>query len=102
MKHKLYVISALFVVLLSACEKDYLKEPTSVISGNVTFQGQPIGVRLDGVQFEIWQRGFDFFTKIPLNIAQDGTFKATLHNGEYKLVRLPIHLHGKHETPNCV
>jgi hypothetical protein len=89
MKRKLYVFTALLVVLLSACEKDNLKEPTSIISGNVTFQGQPIGVRSDRVQFEIWQRGFDFFTKIPLNIAQDGTFKATLHDGEYKLVRLP-------------
>jgi hypothetical protein len=89
MKRKLYVFSVLLTVLLSACEKDNLKEPTSIISGNVTFQGLPIGVRSDRVQFEIWQRGFDFFTKIPLNIAQDGTFKATLHDGEYKLVRLP-------------
>ncbi len=89
MKRKLYFFSALVIVLLSACEKDNLKEPTSVLSGNVTFGGQPIGVRSDRVQFEIWQRGFDFFTKIPLNIAQDGSFKATLHDGNYKLVRLP-------------
>ena len=89
MKRKLYVFSALLIVLLSACEKDNLEEPTSILSGNVTFQGQPIGVRSDRVQFEIWQRGFDFFTKIPLNIAQDGSFKATLHDGDYKLVRLP-------------
>jgi len=89
MKRKIYFFSALFIVLLSACEKDNLKEPSSILSGNVTFQGQPIGVRSDRVQFEIWQRGFDFFTKIPLNIAQDGSFKATLHDGDYKLVRLP-------------
>lgn len=89
MKRRLYLFTALIVVLFSACEKDNLKEPTSVLSGNVTFAGQPIGVRSDRVQFEIWQRGFDFFTKIPLNIAQDGSFKATLHDGDYKLVRLP-------------
>jgi hypothetical protein len=89
MKPKIYFFCAFLVVLLSACEKDNLKEPESVLSGNVTFGGQPIGVRSDRVQFEIWQRGFDFFTKIPLNIAQDGSFKATLHDGDYKLVRLP-------------
>jgi hypothetical protein len=89
MKRKLYVFCALLSLVLSACEKDNLKEPTSILSGNVTFQGQPIGVRTSGVQFEIWQRGYAFFTKVPLNIAQDGSFKATLHDGDYKLVRLP-------------
>lgn len=89
MKPKLYLICFSFIVLLSACEKDNLKEPTSIISGNVTFGGQPIGVRSGGVQFEIWQPGYAFFTKVPLNVAQDGSFKATLHDGDYKLVRLP-------------
>ena len=89
MKLTVYTFFASLIIFLSACEKDNLKEPESILSGNVTFRGQPIGVRSDRVQFEIWQRGFDFFTKIPLNIAQDGSFKATLHDGDYKLVRLP-------------
>lgn len=89
MKRTLYIYCASLAMLLSACEKDNLKEPTSILSGKVTFQGQPIGVRTGGVQFEIWQPGYAFFTKIPLNIAQDGSFKATLHDGDYKLVRLP-------------
>src|SRR5687768_2589967 len=89
MKLTVYTFFASLIIFLSACEKDNLKEPESILSGNVTFQDQPIGVRSDRVQFEIWQRGFDFFTKIPLNIAQDGSFKATLHDGDYKLVRLP-------------
>ena len=89
MKRSFYIFCACFTVLFSACEKDNLKEPTSVLSGNVTFQGQPVGVRTSGVQFEIWQSGYAFFTKIPLNIHQDGSFKATLHDGDYQLVRLP-------------
>jgi len=88
MKRSLIILSAFIMVALTACEKDNLKEPNAVLSGRVTFQGQPIGVRSDRVQFEIWQPGFDFFTKIPLNIAQDGSFKAALFNGNYKLVRL--------------
>jgi hypothetical protein len=88
MKRNIFFLSAFIITLLTACEKDNLDEPGSVISGRVVFDGEPIGVRSDRVQFEIWQRGFDFFTKIPLNIAQDGTFKALLFDGDYKLVRL--------------
>jgi hypothetical protein len=88
MKRNIFFVSAFIITLLTACEKDNLDEPASVISGRVVFEGEPIGVRSDRVQFEIWQRGYDFFTKIPLNIAQDGTFKALLFDGDYKLVRL--------------
>jgi hypothetical protein len=88
MKRILYIFCTAGIMLLAACEKDNLKEPASILSGNVTFEGQNIGVRSEGVQFEIWQSGYAFFTKIPLNIAQDGSFKATLHDGDYKLVRL--------------
>lgn len=88
MKLRLYSFCFLLLSFLSACEKDNLDEPESVLSGKVTFQGQAIGVRSGNVQFEIWQPGYAFFTKIPLNIAQDGSFQATLHDGDYKLVRL--------------
>lgn len=74
-------------LLFCACEKDNLKEPTSTLTGRIVYQGQPVGVRSAGVQFELWQRGYQLFTKIPLNIKQDGTFSATLFDGNYKLVR---------------
>jgi hypothetical protein len=41
------------------------------------------------VQLELWQRGFELFSKIPVHVAQDGTFSASLFDGTYKLVRLP-------------
>jgi hypothetical protein len=88
MKLTLYSFCLFLIVLFSACEKDNLQQPESVLSGRVVYQGQPIGVRSDRVQFEIWQSGYAFFTKIPLNIAQDGSFKAALFDGNYKIVRL--------------
>ncbi len=75
------------MILLSACEKDNFNEPTARLTGRIVYQGQPIGVRSQGVQFELWQPGYQLFTKIPLNIAQDGTFSAELFDGNYKLVR---------------
>ena len=82
-----YSLLALAGLLLAACEKDNLKEPGSTLTGRIVYQGQPVGVRSAGVQFELWQRGFQLFTRIPLNIKQDGTFSATLFDGDYKLVR---------------
>lgn len=74
-------------LLFAGCEKDNLKEPDAKLSGRIVFGGQPLGVRSSGIQFEIWQPGYQLFSKIPLNIAQDGTFSAALFNGDYKIVR---------------
>lgn len=89
MKQLLFAYSMVVLVVLGlpACKKDNLKEPTSQLTGRVVYQGQPVGVRSAGVQFELWQSGFQLFTKIPLNIRQDGTFSAMLFDGDYKLVR---------------
>ena len=74
--------------LLSACEKDNRVEPKSVLKGRVVYEGQPVGLRSNGVQLELWQRGYQLFTKIPVHVKQDGTFSAALFDGNYKLVRL--------------
>lgn len=84
-----YTLSAFFILLLPACEKDNVKEPTSALTGRIVYQGQPVGLRSSGVQFELWQSGFQLYSKIPLTIAQDGTFSALLFDGDYKLVRTP-------------
>jgi hypothetical protein len=87
MKNISYIILFSLVALFS-CKKDNYEAPASRLSGRVIFQNQPVGVRSDGVQLELWQRGFSLFTKIPVFVAQDGTFSATLFDGDYKLVRL--------------
>jgi hypothetical protein len=73
---------------ISGCEKDNRTEPKSVLKGRVVFEGQPVGVRSNGVQLELWQHGYQLFTKLPVHVNQDGTFSASLFDGNYKLVRL--------------
>lgn len=89
MKNKLlsYITLALGI-LVAGCEKDNYEPPTSILSGRVVYEGQPIGVRSNGVQLELWQQGFQLFTKIPVYVAWDGTYSAAVFDGEYKLVRL--------------
>jgi hypothetical protein len=75
--------------LLASCTKDNIAPPASQLTGRITFQDQALNVRGGGnVQLELWQRGEYFRTKIPVYIAQDGTYSATLFDGDYKLTRL--------------
>jgi len=89
MKSKVFLsIGILICVLIAACTKDNYDPPKSMLSGQVVYQGQPVGVRSNGVQLELWQPGYQFFTKIPIYVDQDGTFSAALFDGNYKLTRL--------------
>lgn len=83
-------ISALFAISslgFSGCDYDNFEEPKSILSGNVIFEGKPVGVRTNGPQLELWQDGFQLRTLIPVHIEQDGSFSAALFDGQYKLVR---------------
>lgn len=89
MKRNIFsIIGCAAVLLFSSCEKDNYDAPASTLTGRVVYQDQPLGVRSDGVQLELWQSGYSLFTKIPVYVAQDGTFSASLFDGNYKLTRL--------------
>jgi hypothetical protein len=68
---------------------DNYDQPTSTLSGRVEFEGEPVGVRTNGVQLELWERGYDTPQKIPVYVAQDGSFTAVLFDGEYDLTPIP-------------
>src|SRR5690606_29041907 len=55
------------------------------LTGHVVFDGEPIGVRSNGVQLELWQPGYELNEKIPIHIDQDGSFSARLFEGDYLL-----------------
>ncbi|HEY8916348.1 MAG TPA: DUF3823 domain-containing protein [Chitinophaga sp.] len=84
------IISFLAIAFIAAagCKKDNYEEPKATLTGQVVYDKQPVGLRSNGVQLELWQHGNALFTKIPVYIAQDGTFSASLFNGSYKLVLL--------------
>lgn len=75
-------------VVLASCDKDNYEAPASMLSGRVVYEGEPVGLRSGGVQLELWQHGYDLFSKIPVHVNQDGSFKARLFDGDYKLVLL--------------
>lgn len=81
-------ITLALLLLAAGCKRDNYDPPKSTLTGRVVYQGQPVGVRSNGVQLELWQSGFQLFSKIPVYVAQDGTFSAALFDGTYKLTRL--------------
>lgn len=84
----LFTIFVAFVIIMAGCTKDNFDSPTSMLTGTVTYNGSPVGVKTGGTQLELWQYGFQLKSKIAVQIAQDGTYSAILFDGNYKLVRL--------------
>ena len=75
------------VVLTTACEFDNYSPPESTLEGRVVYQNQPVQVRENAITLELWQDGYALRRDIPVHVRQDGTFSATLFEGDYKLVR---------------
>lgn len=88
MKNQISIILVLAcMIMFSSCEYDNFAQPESSISGNVIYDGSAVGVRNNGPQLELWEEGHALKTLIPVFIRQDGSFAASLFDGEYKLVR---------------
>lgn len=94
MKALLYSLLA-GTALFMGCAKDNVEPPSATLTGRIVYQDQVLGLRSDAStnltnqtsMLELWQRGYQLFTKIPVFVNQDGTFQAKLFDGNYKLVR---------------
>lgn len=86
------VVAALAIaVSVAGCDFgvfDNYDAPNATLSGRVVYQGEPIGVRSNGVQLELWEPGFEQPAKIPIYVGQDGSFSARVFDGQYKLTLL--------------
>ncbi len=78
----------LCTLFITSCGLDNYDEPQSTLSGRVVYNGQAVCVRgtNDAVQVQLYQDGYEKHDPINVYVGQDGTFKAILFNGEYKLV----------------
>lgn len=83
---KLSYLALVLATSLTACEFDNFAPPESVLEGRLVYQGQPVSVRENAIQLELWQEGYALRDAIPVYVKQDGTFAAKLFDGKYKLV----------------
>lgn len=80
--------TVLCMLLATGCGLDNYDEPQSTLEGRVVYNNQSIGVRgtADAVQVQLYQDGYEKHDPIPVYLTQDGSFKAILFNGQYKLI----------------
>jgi hypothetical protein len=88
MKNKIIYLLIILSTAVLSCTKDNKSAPGATIKGTVKYGDVPVGVRSNGVQLELWQYGYQLFSKIPVQINQDGTFSASVFDGNYKLTML--------------
>jgi hypothetical protein len=81
-----YILLFALVALVASCKKDNYKEPQSLLSGRIVYQGEPIGVEQFQVPYELYQFGFGKVGAIGSSFGQDGTFSALLFDGDYKFI----------------
>jgi len=87
MKIRIHFIPVMaLLVLVASCAKDNFTEPKSTLSGQIVYQGEPVGVEYNQVRLQLWQPGFGKLAAIDAQVAQDGSYSATLFNGKYKMV----------------
>ncbi|MFB6342748.1 DUF3823 domain-containing protein [Saccharicrinis sp. FJH62] len=84
----LNIILTMIILLtcFASCSYDNYKEPESFLKGQIVYQGDPIGVSVTDVSFELWEPGWQKRTPIDVAVDQDGSFSAKLFNAEYKLI----------------
>ncbi len=85
---KIWIVLLPLALMVGGCGFDNYDEPQSKLFGRVTYNGEALGVRGTGeaVQLQLYQDGYELRNPISVYVAQDGTFEATLFDGEYKLV----------------
>ncbi|RYY29657.1 MAG: DUF3823 domain-containing protein [Chitinophagaceae bacterium] len=88
MKNNIFYLLTILCTVVISCTKDNKDAPGATIKGTVKYGDVPVGVRSNGVQLELWQYGYQLFSKIPVHINQDGTFSAAVFDGKYKLTML--------------
>jgi hypothetical protein len=87
MKNKLiWILGLLLSAGLVSCESDNYEAPQSTLQGRIVYQGEPLPVAYNQVNFQLWEPGWQLKSPINVLVDQDGSFSALLFNAPYKLI----------------
>lgn len=79
-----YILAFLCIIVLYSCKKDNYDAPSSMLSGRLVYQGEPVYVEYDRVSYQLFQFGFGKVGAIGGTFDQDGKYSMLLFDGEYK------------------
>ena len=89
MKNILNILSiGLCLMIIASCGLDNFDPPKSQLTGRIVYNGEALQLRgtREAVQVQLYQDGYELNNAISVYVGQDGTFKALLFDGQYKLV----------------
>lgn len=72
------------ILLVSACQKDNFKAPSSSLTGRLMYNADSIGLEYNQVSFQLYQPGFGKTGAIAGTFEPDGSYSLLLFNGSYK------------------
>jgi hypothetical protein len=78
----IFIISAAFM----SCEKDNYEEPSSLLSGRLVYQGNPLYLEFNRVSYDLYQDDFGKIGPLGSTFTSEGAFSHLLFNGTYKMV----------------
>lgn len=86
--YKYFLLISVAAFTISSCGLDNYDEPKSKMLGKITYNGEALNLRGTGeaVRVQLYQDGYELRDNITAYVGQDGTFEATLFDGEYKVV----------------
>jgi hypothetical protein len=79
-------ICVLLLFSVVSCKKDNYSAPGSILSGHLIYNSDTIQVERNQVPFQIYQYGFGKVGPISSTFAQDGSYSASLFDGNYKII----------------
>lgn len=77
-------ILALATIIFYSCKKDNYKPPSALVTGQLNYKGDLIGVEYNQVTYQLYQRGYSTPAPIIGTFDQDGKLSVMLFPGNYK------------------
>jgi len=79
-----HILFGACLLLAASCKKDNFKAPSSSLSGNLVYNGNPIGLEYNQVTFQLYQPSYSSTGAITGTFAPDGSYSLLLFDGSYK------------------
>lgn len=80
----------IFSMAMVSCEYDNYEKPNVRLYGNIVYQGEPINVKYNDVNLQLWESGWDLNYRIDVTVSPEGAYSALVFDGDYKLI-IPSH-----------
>jgi hypothetical protein len=76
----------LFGAFAVSCAWDNYDKPESQLMGKLVYQGEPLGLSVGEVSFQLYEPGWQLVSPINVSVGADGSYSTLLYDATYKLI----------------